>query len=336
MDEKFDQTFTLTFGDQGENHKGMQKIGKMAKTGFSLADLLVSKRFFEDRGVKVEIYHLNKLLDDVDDANRPVPKDAYVLVVRSGANALLGCKGKPLGEHYGNTADDLYEEQNELEKDSKAFMYGRVVDKKARHNLCFAEDSQEPDYENGKGRIVSYEEVPIMSNLRDNLAGAFPPKKTEGMIVEGNYYYDVAKCYIGFHGDAERRRVIGVRLGASFKFHYQWFGIPEYDEEATKKAKAKNSKARDRYTKKMLGPRLEITLDHGDLYIMSEKAVGTDWMSKRDVTLRHAAGDAKCPGLKGINKKWVDGECCLMSFPSKRATVYERDKDGFVVVEFTE
>jgi hypothetical protein len=329
MEKKFTQTFTLTFGDQGENHKGMQKIGKMAKSGFSLADLLVSKRFFEDRGVQVEIYHLNKLLDGVDDASRPSPKDAYVLVARGGANGLLD---------YGNTADELYEEQNELEKDSKALMYGRVVDKKARHNLCFSEEAQEPDYENGKGRIVSYEEVPIMSNLRDNLAGAFPPGKTEGMIVEGNYYYDVAKCYIGFHGDAERRRVIGVRLGASFKFHYQWFGVPEYDEEATKKAKAKNSKARDRYTKKMIGSRLEITLDHGDLYIMSEKAVGTDWMSKRDVTLRHAAGDAKCPGLKGINKEWVDGECCAMSFttPKSRAIVYERDKDGFVVVEFVE
>lgn len=323
MERKFNKTFTLTFGDQGENHKGMQKIGKMAKTGFSLADLLVSKRFFENRGVQVEIYHLNKLLPPEGTGEAAAPKNAYVLVARGGANALLD---------YGNTADELYEEQDELEKDSKALMYGRVVDKKARHNLCFSEESQEPDYENGKGRIVSYEEVPIMSNLRDNLAGAFPPKKTDGMIVEGNYYYDTAKCYIGFHGDAERRRVVGVRLGDSFKFHYQWFGIPEYDEEATKKAKAKKEKSRDRYTKKMIGPRLEITLNHGDLYIMSEKAVGTDWMSKKDVTLRHAAGDEDCAGLKGINKLSVDGGELLMNFQRN----YKRDEDGFVVVDFVD
>ena len=299
MERQFTQTFTLTFGDQGENHKGMQKIGKMAKTGFSVANLVVVKKQLEDHGVQVEIYHLNKLLVEVDLGEGEMPEEAYVLVARGGASALL---------EYGNTADDLYDEQDALEKDSKALMYGRVVDKKARHNLCFAEESQEPDYENGKGRIVAYEDVPVMSNLRDMLSAVFPSGKMEGMIVEGNYYFDVKKCYIGFHGDAERRRVVGVRLGDSFKFHYQWFGLPEYDEEATKKAKKKNSKARDRYTKKMIGARLEITLNHGDLYVMSEKAVGTDWMSKRVITLRHAAGDAKCVGLKGINSEFTTGE----------------------------
>lgn len=32
-------TFTITFGDQAENHKGMQVIGKMAERGFSPKDL---------------------------------------------------------------------------------------------------------------------------------------------------------------------------------------------------------------------------------------------------------------------------------------------------------
>lgn len=297
------QTFTLTFGDQGENHKGMQTIGKMSKKGFSLADLLAVKKQLEKRNVVVEIYHLNRLLDDVDLGEGENPKDAYVLVARNGVDALL---------QYGFTADDMYEEQDALEKDTKAFMYGRVVDKKARHNLCFSEEAQEPDYEEKRGRIVAYDEVPVMSNLKDMLSAIFPEGLLKGMIVEGNYYFDPAKCYIGFHGDAERRKVIGVRLGESFDFHYQWYGLPEYDEKLTKNAKAKNAKARDRYTKRFLGPRLEITLNHGDVYVMSEKAVGTDWMSKRVVTLRHAAGDANCPGLKGINKDFVTGEELLL------------------------
>lgn len=329
MSKKFTQTFTLTFGDQGENHKGMQKIGKMSKSGFSLDDLLSAKAFFEGRGVKVEIYHLNKLLEK---RKGPKPDDAYVLVARKGADVLID------GETRGCNSDgatSLYEEQKSLEKDKKAFMYGRVVDKKARHNLCFSEFSQEPDYENGKGRIVSYDEVPIMSSLRDNLAKLFAPGKTKGMIVEGNYYYDLNKCFIGFHGDSERRKVIGIRLGASFKFHYQWFGIPEYDEEATARAKAKNKKARDRFTKKMIGPRFEITLNHGDLYIMSEKAVGTDWMSKKEITLRHAAGDSKCTGLKGINENCVGIDYFTGASVGVRPN-YERDEEGFVVVKFVE
>ena len=42
-------------------------------------------------------------------------------------------------------------------------------------------------------------------------------------LGEGNYYYDIKKCGIGFHGDAERRKVVGIRLGDSIPLHFQWF-----------------------------------------------------------------------------------------------------------------
>lgn len=306
----FKQTFTLTFGDQGENHVGMQKIGQMAKKGFTLEDLLQAKKFFERKGAKVEIYHLNKLLKDVKAEN------AYVLVAKNGVNVLMGKK---------NSANDLYKEQDELEKDTKAFMYGRVVDKKARYNLCFSEENQEPDYENRKGRIVAYENVPLMKMLMDRL-GLVVGEKAKNLIVEGNYYYRPDDCYIGFHGDSERRKVIGVRLGKSFTLHYQWYGIMEYDEKATRKAKMKNSDARDRKSKKKLGKRLELLLNHGDLYIMSEKAVGTDWKSNSIITLRHAAGKAKEIDL---NPEFTKGEDCLYE-----ESEYEVDEEGYVVVEF--
>jgi len=32
------------------------------------------------------------------------------------------------------------------------------------------------------------------------------------------------------------------------------------------------------------------TLEHGDMYVMSEKTTGFDWKSKSKYTLRHAAG----------------------------------------------
>jgi hypothetical protein len=40
---------------------------------------------------------------------------------------------------------------------------------------------------------------------------------------------------------------------------------------------------------------VDITLNAGDVYLMSEKAVGTDWRHTKDgiLTLRHAAGCAK-------------------------------------------
>ena len=59
----------------------------------------------------------------------------------------------------------------------------------------------------------------------------------------------INKCGIGWHGDGERRKVIGVRLGETIPLAYLWY---------------KNNKP--------LGKKIVINLNHGDLYIMSEKA----------------------------------------------------------------
>ena len=48
-------------------------------------------------------------------------------------------------------------------------MYGRVVNKKARYNLCFGDVNQKPNYEEGKGTIIEWKEVPIMSLIRRKL-----------------------------------------------------------------------------------------------------------------------------------------------------------------------
>jgi len=48
------QTFTITFGDQAENHVGMQKIGQLSQTGFTLEDLNRAKACFEQNGIQSE------------------------------------------------------------------------------------------------------------------------------------------------------------------------------------------------------------------------------------------------------------------------------------------
>jgi hypothetical protein len=63
--------------------------------------------------------------------------------------------------------------------------------------------------------------VPLTAHFRQRLQGFIGPK-TQDLACEGNYYYDISTCGIGFHGDAERRRVVAVRLGATIPLHYQW------------------------------------------------------------------------------------------------------------------
>jgi hypothetical protein len=45
-----------------------------------------------------------------------------------------------------------------------------------------------------------------------------------------------------------------------------------------------------------VGSKMGLKLNGGDLYFMSEKAVGTDWKESSKLTLRHAAGCAEYTG----------------------------------------
>jgi hypothetical protein len=242
------ELITLTFGDMAENHKGMEQIGQMVPVGqgFQLEDLQTIAAFMTELECPCELIDLSQ--------GAETDLGAYLLVIRGGVNYFL------------NDQLTLFEEQKRLVYDKHAFMYGRVVNKHARWNLCFDEESREPDYENKMGRIVGYDEVPLMKSLLDQIAALHP--KGENLKVESNYYYDTRKCGIGFHGDSERRKVVGVRIGhSSMPMHYQWF----YKGEA-------------------IGERIVVPLAPGDMYIMSEKAVGTDWKMKNSPTLRHATG----------------------------------------------
>lgn len=250
----FTSTVTLTFGDVAENHNKMQKIGNLATVGFDYQDLISTQKHFTAQNCVTELIDLSIGATD----------PAYVLIIRNGVNTLLAKNNL--------NSDSFYTEQMSLDHDKKYFAYGTVRNKHARWNLCFGPYSQEPDYQSGKGRIIQYSDVPHVDIIRKSLP-AFFGQKAENLVVEGNYYYDLKKTYIGFHGDSERRKVIAVRLGQSFPLHYQW-----YTPNSAGKVEP-------------IGEPFHFMLNHGDMYVMSEKAVGTDWKSRKEPTLRHAAGD---------------------------------------------
>jgi len=217
----------------------------------NLEDLLRTQRWFQERGVETTVYDLNLLLPA-----GTVAEPAYFLHAKNG----VSCFCDP---------DQLLAEQDALPWDTKFFSYGEVKNKIARHNLCFANFSQEPDYEQKMGRVIAFDQLPLLNQVKAGIEQAVG-EKGRNLIAEGNYYYDVNKCYIGYHGDKERRKVFAIRLGAPFPFYYQWF-----------------------HQWKPVGTRGTLMMTHGDFYIMSEKAVGTDWKYPSLITLRHAAGPEK-------------------------------------------
>jgi|SRR5579872_196455 len=257
------QTITITLGDQAENHVGMQKIGEAATEGFSYDDLVKIKKYFDQIWCGTEIYELGWPIKEFDDN-----PGAYLLVIPGGVNALLLDEEDIENSETYPHDSELFEELVKLKWDRKALMYGRVVNKNARYNLCFGEHSQKPNYLEGKGRIIAYRQVPVLAKLI-KMIGDIHPKCTN-LVAEGNYYHDITKCGIGYHGDSERKKVVGVRLGATIPLDFQWF-----------------------YKSKPVGRGIRFELRHGDIYIMSEKAVGSDWKNRNMLTLRHAAGCGK-------------------------------------------
>ena len=99
----------------------------------------------------------------------------------------------------------------------------------------------------------------------------------ELLNAEANYYHTLSQCGIGYHGDGERRKVFTVRIGASERMplYYQWYQRSQ-----------------------PVGERIEVVLQEGDMYVMSEKAVGFDWLKKIVPTLRHASGVDKFTVIK--------------------------------------
>jgi len=238
-----DTCYSITFGEQAENYVGMEKIGNgLADCGFTIEELEAGAKKF---GNKAEMVYLEY--------------DGYkaaVLILRGGVNAILG-KG---------SVNKMLKEEDGVNYDKKKFMYKKVVNSDARYNICFAEKSREPDYENGKGRLIGFDEVPLLKKLREKLPD-YLGEKARGLNAEGNKYYDVKKCGIGWHSDLERKKVVCVRLGAKIPLCYNWFlkCMP-------------------------VGERIELSIDNGDIYVMSEKATGWDGRKRKIPVLRHSAG----------------------------------------------
>ena len=244
----------ITAGEQSENHVGMKINGKgLSPAGFTIEELNDFKTLLQEKNIESEYYRLDNTLEDKENL-----ESAALLIIRNGVNFLTN-----------DFASNMLEEQLAFEWDKKYWdrRRNRVLNNIARYNVCYGDKAQQPDYENKKGTIISYENVPILNNWRKSLGILFG-EKAKNLEVEGNLYYNTKKCGIGFHGDSERKKVIACSLGTSRPIHWQWY-----------------------FKSKPIGDRIKFILNSGDMYIMSEKTSGFDWKKRNIKTLRHAAGE---------------------------------------------
>ena len=301
------ERMSLTCAPGGENHAGMEIIGRMPVKGegFKACDIEGLGTYFEDKaevwinedGIEpVTVLNLNTLSEKNTIMGLGSDDQARVLLLRNWVQSTfeLTTVQDIYKELIADKWDAEYLDKNkyriEIVDGVETRVRGKRMNKRARTNLCYvAGREQEPDVWKGKGRIVDIKKKTTLHQVVDRLKNtikegllSFDSKsKVEINVVEGNRYYNLKKTGIGFHGDTERVVVICISIGCdNYPMRWQWFkdGMP-------------------------VGKSIDITLNCGDVYIMSEKAVGSDWKLRSIYTLRHAAGAKKYTSLDRWEKK---------------------------------
>ena len=301
------ERFSLTCAPGGENNRGMEIIGRMPVKGegFTAEDIEGLGPYFEklmcgdmkENVKKVRVLNLNNISENVDIQNLSSEHQGRVLILRDWAARTMGaqCWTK---EVYKELAcrrwDAEYLDPNkyrtEIKDGKEVKVRGKRMNKLARTNLCFVNGrEQDPAVYEGKGTIYDLNKMEYLNKgverlrqqITDGLIHIGSKTKVEINVVEGNRYYNLKNTGIGFHGDTERVVVICISIGCdNYPMRWQWFkdGMP-------------------------VGKCIDISLNCGDVYIMSEKAVGADWKKKSLYTVRHAAGANKYISLSRWEKK---------------------------------
>lgn len=252
----------ITFGDRVENNAGMEILGKSAENGFTCKELKeLAKKFggeYHDLRKVIRFQFSEDSEEDegeIDIPEHPELPESGIVIFRGILSELVDI-------------EKFRKEQLKLEYDKMALMRGRVVNKLARWNLCFTEEEQEPDYDEGRGRTYSFNDLKYLKQVRKGLGEKFG-RKAKNLLAESNYYYNMKNCGIGFHGDTERKIVLCCSLGETTNLFFRWY-------------------FKDR---RIYSP-FQFEIHEGDIYIMSEAAVGNNW-KKKAPCLRHAAGSQK-------------------------------------------
>jgi alkylated DNA repair dioxygenase AlkB len=246
--------YAITFGEVAILHVGSTEVGKKRNEGYSIPELINIHKNISNS----ELFYLhNNLPEKYKNDNQ-----AAVLVIRNATNLFLGI----------NSANKLLQEQDNIKYDKKYFDYRRkkTLNKRARYNIVFGKQEilHSDDYKIFS--VKAFQNVPYLNQIKNKLP-IFFGNKAKNLNAEGNYYYE-QKSGIGFHGDAERKIVICISLGDTSTLRYAW-RLPSTSEH--------------------YGETIDIQINHGDMYIMSEKATGYDWRLRSKVRVVHAAGSDK-------------------------------------------
>lgn len=255
--QEFQPRYALTLGDQAEIRVGSTLQGAgLAEHGFSVEEL-------KQISAKLGSNCILRVLSDALDERHRSGNEAAVLLIKNGVNLIMD---------DATFADRMLSEQKHVQYDAKYFDRRRqtTLKNQARLNVVFGEVGRAHTEDYKQGTIVAWQDVPLFAQLRQTLSTVLGPKSAN-LHGEGNLYHHHT-AGIGFHGDSERKIVVGTCLGSAATLRFYW---------------------RAPHSRKLHKGPFDFKVEHGDIYIMSEKASGFDWKRSSKFRLVHAAGAPK-------------------------------------------
>lgn len=266
--------YSIVYCDATTSEKHYSELtGQMAPTGYSAEALRAIANTVTD--YSLEIVELTPYCQASGAA------DACLLVVRNnGKNTTLA-----------TLADQCLQEAKSIQYDTWLWARGKLVNAHGRHHVSVAPVAAAGDPATGKHTTLAWSEVPVLQHMLNDLKRAFLPDREHCDHASVVRYPDIVKGGIGWHGDGERKRTTVQRLGDNSSrrpLAFQWYLRFEPVSDP-----------------------ISVNLNHGDLVIYSEKAVGTDWKSSSFPTLRHATGFLKqgatpIPTAKAAKRKLAE------------------------------
>lgn len=255
--------YAITFGEVAILHIGGKEYGKgRLDHGFSTQEL---KKIAENNNNAEYVSISDKLPEKLRKEN-----EAGILIFRSTLKKQNNSNNKKFTISLNKKeADKLYLEQETINYDKKYWDNRRkkTLNKRARYNIVFGKEKKNNSNDYKQCSVIAFNDLKYLKKFRKRLK-LILGSKSRKLNAEGNKYFH-KDSGIGFHGDAERKIVICLSLGKSTILRYHWRlpGSSDHTLEPT-----------------------DITLNHGDVYIMSEKATGYDWKLRSKVRVVHGAG----------------------------------------------
>jgi hypothetical protein len=273
------KSFTITVRNKGHPHPTSSLVVGHEAVGFSLYDFHALENHLKQAGyMNYERVKLHELL--------PPEKQTYKLE----AELFIVYDALAFFDSRSHTNPNATQESlsqsihnhllENVEFDTKVFSPRKkqIQNRHAQRTTLLVNGVQKKPVD-GMNGIHDFKQVPGLDSIRSQLSKIFKRPEMVEDVAEVNCYLNSTsypdKCGVGWHGDRESDTVYAFRPSPfAFPLCYHWF---------------KDSKPIGQLWEKILPP--------GTMYIMSAKAVGQDWLTRKEPTVRHAAGGGKFTAL---------------------------------------